>query len=327
MKDSNSTSQRDHWIGFDLGGTKMLAKVYDAEFNECGSFKARTEGHRGKKSGLKRMVKVAREALDDAGVKAESLAGIGFGVPGPVDPDTGVILEAPNLGWKNVDVRSHFKDEFGCPVVVANDVDAGVFGSYRFGVAKGTRSVVGVFPGTGIGGGAVIDGKLLQGSGISSMEIGHIPMTVDGDGRPLELEMLASRLAIAAEAAKAAYRGVAPNLMKECGTDLSSIKSGAIARAIAAGDDEIEAIVIRAAHWLGLGVATVYNFLAPQMIVLGGGLVEAMPDLWVKHVTKAAKGALMPSYAKRVNVVAAELADDATALGAAGWARSEIEDD
>ena len=312
-------------MGFDLGGTKMLAKIYDADFNECGSFKSKTEGHRGKKAGLKRMVKVACEALDDAGVKAESLAGIGFGVPGPVDPDSGVILEAPNLGWKNVDVRGHFEAEFGCSVVVANDVDAGVFGSYKFGVAKGTRSVVGVFPGTGIGGGAVIDGKLLQGAGISSMEIGHIPMTVDGDGRPLELEMLASRLAIAAEAAKAAYRGVAPNLMQECGTDLSNIKSGAIARAIAAGDDEIEAIVIRAAHWLGLGVATVYNFLAPQMIVLGGGLVEAMPDLWVKHVTKSAKAALMPSYGMRVNVVAAELADDATALGAAGWARTKIE--
>jgi glucokinase len=323
---SKSSSTQTHWIGFDLGGTKMLAKVYDDAFNECGFFKTKTEGHKGKKSGLKRMASVIWAALEDAGVSANQLAGIGVGAPGPVDPDTGVILEAPNLGWKNVDVRSHLEEEFGCSVVVANDVDAGVYGSWQFGIAKGVRSVVGVFPGTGIGGGAVVDGKLVQGAGISAMEIGHIPMTVDGDGRPLELEMLASRLAIAAEAAKAAYRGVAPNLMKECGTDLSNIKSGALARAIAAGDEEIEAIVKRAAHWLGLGVATAVNFFAPQMVVLGGGLVEAMPDLWVKHVSKSAKGALMPSYGKRLNVVAAQLADDATALGAAGWARSEILD-
>jgi glucokinase len=326
MNSSSSNSKKDHWIGFDLGGTKMLAKVYDQEFNECGSFKDQTEGHHGKKAGLARMVSVIHEALDDAGVSSDQLAGIGVGVPGPVDPDTGVILEAPNLGWKEVDVRGQFHAEFGCPVMVANDVDAGVYGSWRFGVAKGVRSVVGVFPGTGIGGGAVVDGKIVQGAGISAMEIGHIPMTVDGDGRPLELEMLASRLAIAAEAAKAAYRGVAPNLMKECGTDLSNIKSGALARAIAAGDEEIEAIVKRAAHWLGLGVATAFNFFAPQMVVLGGGLVEAMPELWVKQVSKAAKGALMPCYGKRLNVVAAQLADDATALGAAGWARSEIQD-
>ena len=323
---SNSSSKQTHWIGFDLGGTKMLAKVYDDAFNECGSFKDKTEGHRGKKAGLKRMALVIRTALDDAGVSVNQLAGIGLGAPGPVDPDTGVILEAPNLGWKNVDVRGHLEEEFGCSVVVANDVDAGVYGSWQFGIAKGARSVVGVFPGTGIGGGAVVDGKLVQGAGISAMEIGHITMTVDGDGRPLELEMLASRLAIAAEAAKAAYRGVAPNLMKECGTDLSNIKSGALARAIAAGDREIEAIVKRAARWLGLGVATAVNFFAPEVVVLGGGLVEAMPDLWVKQVSKAAKSALMPSYGKRLNVVAAQLADDATALGAAAWARSEILD-
>lgn len=313
-----------HWIGLDVGGTKMLAKVYDDDFVECGTFKIATDGHRGKKAGLKRMVKAVREALTSAELTAEAIAGIGVGVPGPVDPDTGCLLEAPNLGWKDVDVRGFLSAEFDCSVVVVNDVDAGVFGSWRFGIARGTRSVVGVFPGTGIGGGAVIDGKLVQGAGISAMEIGHIPMAIDSDGRVIELEMLASRLAIAAEAAKAAYRGAAPNLMKECGTDLKNMKSGAIARAIEAGDGEIEAIVIRAARWLGLGVATAVNFFAPQMVVLGGGLVEAMPELWVKHVTKAAKSVLMPSYATRLKVVAAELADDATALGAAGWARSEI---
>ena len=313
------------WIGFDLGGTKMLANIYDNDFNELGSFKDRTEGHRGKESGLKRIAGVIRAALEEAGIDAASLTGIGVGVPGPVDPDTGVILEAPNLGWKKVDVRGHLEAEFACPVVVVNDVDAGVYGSWRFGEAQGARSVVGVFPGTGIGGGAVIDGKLVQGAGISAMEIGHIPMRVDGDGRPLELEMLASRLAISAEAAKAAFRGLAPNLMNECGTDLANIKSGALARAIAAGDTEIEAIVVRAAHWLGLGVATAFDFLAPELVVLGGGLVEAMPELFVENVSRAAKSALMPSYAKRLRVVAATLADDATALGAAAWARAEIE--
>lgn len=156
-----------HWVGFDLGGTKMLAKIFDDQFTEIASAKRKTEGNRGQKAGIARVVKTIEEALLAANLTSADLAGIGVGCPGPVNPEKGIILEAPNLGWVNVPIAKELQNAFGCPAVACNDVDAGVFAEYSFGAAKGARCAVGVFPGTGIGGGAVINGNLLEGSRIS----------------------------------------------------------------------------------------------------------------------------------------------------------------
>tara|TARA_R110002096_G_scaffold82164_12_gene191152 strand:- start:862 stop:1863 length:1002 start_codon:yes stop_codon:yes gene_type:complete len=316
------------WVGFDLGGTKMLAKVFDQNYETLGRSKQRTQGAKGAKSGLKRIVTVIEEALEDAGIKSDRIAGIGVGCPGPINPETGVIVEAPNLGWKNVPVEEYLSEAFDCRTVICNDVDAGVFAEYQEGAARNARCAIGIFPGTGIGAGGVIDGKLIQGATLSCMEIGHIPLfpeTSGGgeDGTTLELEC--SRLKIASEAARAAYRGLAPNLLESCGTDLSNITSGKLAAAIAAGDDEIENIVRRAASLLGCGVATVIHLLSPDVVVLGGGLVEAMPELYLETVRQSTLDRVLPAYRKSFKIVAAELEDDAGVLGAAAWARKQIE--
>ncbi len=179
--------------------------------------------------------------------KRGDLRGIGLGSAGPLDLDEGIILDAPNLGWKDVKIKSILEKEFGCPAVVLNDVDAGVYGEYRFGAARSSRCAVGVFPGTGIGGGCVYDGKILRGKTNSCMEIGHIQVVPDGPrcGCGLQgcLEAVASRLAISAAAAQAAYRGQAPHLLDIAGTSLDEIRSGALADAIAAGDTVVESIV------------------------------------------------------------------------------------
>ena len=158
-----SDNVADCWVGFDLGGTKMLAVVYDSQFQPLGKSRKKTKGHEGKEAGLKRINAVIQEALEDAGVAPNQIRGLGIGCPGPLDIEKKTIRIAPNLGWENAGVGKSIEDEFGFPVTVANDVDAGVFGEYEFGAGKGCRCVVGIFPGTGIGGGCVYEGKLIRG--------------------------------------------------------------------------------------------------------------------------------------------------------------------
>jgi glucokinase len=312
---------KKYWIGFDLGGTKMLAAIFDEKFNKVASKRKKTKGLEGAESGLSRMAETIEEALEEAKLTRDDIAGIGVGNPGPTDLDRGVILECPNLGWKNVPMKDVLEKKFKCPAVIANDVDAGTYGEYRFGAAQKARCAVGIFPGTGIGGACIYAGRILRGKNNSCMEIGHVQIQrggrLCGCGRRGCLESTASRLAIASECATAVYRGEAKHLAKLCGTDLAEIRSGALAEAIKDGDTVIEDIVRNAARQIGIACGNVVNLLAPDIIVLGGGMVEAMDNLFVEEVKKGIAKRAMNSFVKGTTVVAAKLGDDATALGAA----------
>jgi glucokinase len=319
-----SSSNGTHHIGFDLGGTKMLVHVFDSQFRSRGRRRRRTKGHEGAKAGVDRIIETIRQAMEEGQVRDSDLATIGVGCPGAVDLDKGVIYEAANLGWKNVKIVDILEKEFGCPVVISNDVDAGAYGEFRFGSAQGARNVLGVFPGTGIGGAFIYQGQILRGKTSSCMEIGHMQVAPNGAlcgcGRYGCLETVASRLAVSTQVAAAAYRGEAPYVLSAAGTDLSNIRSGVLADAIKNGDKAVEKIIRQAAMHLGLAIANVILLLNPDVVLLGGGLVEALPDLFVETVAKVAKSHLMPTYADSFRVVAAKLGDDATAMGAAAWA-------
>ena len=323
---TDADRSRRHWVGFDLGGTKMMAAAFNHDFRLLGRKRRKTKGAEGAKAGLERIVETIRDALDEGKVDADSLAGIGVGCPGNVDLERGVIIDSANLGWKNFSIRELLESEFGCPAVVLNDVDAGVYGEYRFGAGKSARCLVGVFPGTGIGGGCVYEGKVLRGKNMSCFEIGHMQVNPNGHlcgcGRIGCLETEASRLAISAAAAMAAFRGEAPHLLATAGTDLANIRSGVLADAIRAGDASIERIVERAARLIGWAVGDVVNLLAPDVVVLGGGLVEAMPGILVEGVEQAARNRVAPPFAKTFKVAAAKLGDDAVVRGAAAWAEA-----
>ena len=326
-----SKAADEYWVGFDLGGTKMMAKVFDDDFETLAREHKKTKAHEGAEAGLARIIGTIHKALDEADVSTKELTGIGCGVPGPLDIDKGILLNLPNLGWRNVGLKEALEEEFGCPIVVANDVDAGTYGEYRRGAGKGARSVLGIFPGTGIGGGFVYEGAILRGKRYSCLEIGHCQVVPDGPlcgcGRHGCLEAVASRLAVSAAAAAAAHRGDAPHLLESSGMDLSDIKSGALAGAIEAGDGVVEQIVRDAARWLGVGIASAVNLLAPDIVVLGGGMVEAMPDIFLKEADDSARGRVMPAFEKAFKVRVAELGDEATAVGAAAWAQANIGSD
>ncbi len=315
------------WVGFDLGGTKMMATVFDSDYQVLGRKRKKTRGPGGQKLGLERIIETIQQALVEAEVTRQDVAGIGIGCPGPVDPEHGIVLEAANLGWNNVKLRDALQEPFGLAACVLNDVDAGVYAENLFGAARGARTVVGIFPGTGIGGGCVYNGEIIQGRNISCMEVGH--MQVDaGDGlcgcdQRGCLETVASRLAISAEVAKADFRSQVKKIRP--GTDLAAIRSSILAEAITVGDATVEKILRKAAQEIGLALATLVHLLAPDVVVLGGGLVQAMPTLFVDEVKQAAQGRVMKSFRDTFKVVAAKLGDDATVRGAAAWARHQAE--
>lgn len=315
------------WIGFDLGGTKMMAVVYDNKLNTLGRKRRKTRDKSKDGVPTERLVETIHMALDEAGVHPKRVAGIGAGCPGPLDLNEGIILEAPNLGWKNVDLRSMLQKEFRCHVEICNDVDAGIYGEYVQGAGQGARCVVGVFPGTGIGGGMVYEGRIFRGARASCMEVGFLQMATEGPAAGVgpvgTLEALASRLAISAEAAKAVYRGKAPHLGAEVGTDLADIKSGVLARSIEQGDTAVEQIVRRAAEQVGRGIGSLVNLLAPDVVVLGGGLAEAMPEIYLKETQKGARRNVLPSLRDVFEIKIAELGDYSAVIGAAAWVRQQ----
>jgi len=317
------------WLGFDLGGTKMLATVFDHKFKPLGRKRRKTKGAEGVAAGLERVFRTIDEALEESKIDASQLSGIGVGLPGPLDLDKGIIIESSNLGWKNVKLQQMLVDKYKCPATLANDVDAGTFGEYRFGAGKNGRCVLGVFPGTGIGGGLVYEGRIFRGKTTSCMEIGHIIVEPKGRlcgcGKRGCLETVASRLAIAAEVAMAAYRGETPVIFEAAGTNLADVRSSLLADAVKSGDKVVEKIVRNAAKRIGDAVANVSNLLAPDIVVLGGGLVEALKDIFLDEVRDTVSKKVMDSFSKQVEVTVASLGDDAAVMGAAALIADKVE--
>ncbi len=302
----------------------MQCTIYDDALKTVAEKRRRTKSELGQEAGLERIENTIRRVLEDADISYTQVAGIGIGCPGPVEPENGIVRVAVNLGWKNVPVGKFLSEKFDCPTAVLNDVDAGVYGEYCAGAGRGSRTTFGLFPGTGIGGGCVYDGQILRGKTVSCMEVGHIKINgserVGATGMTGTLETEASRLAIAGELAKLCFRGEAPFLHRQVGTELDAMRSKVIAEAVE--KDEMVAEVVEAAcTMIGYAVANAVLILCPDRIVLGGGLVEAMPDFIVKHVAKTARKHVFECYQDEFEVRAAELGDHAATLGAASWVR------
>ncbi len=155
----------------------MLCVVLDAQFQVVARNRKKSKGAEGVSVGLERIAELIEETLAENRIDKSQIAGIGVGCPGPIDWAKGVVTVAVNLGWRDVPIGNFLSQRFSCSVEVLNDVDAGVFGEYSFGAALGAYSTVGIFPGTGIGGGCVYDGKILRGRRLTVMEIGHMKIS------------------------------------------------------------------------------------------------------------------------------------------------------
>jgi glucokinase len=317
--------QAPFWIGFDLGGTKMLACVLDESYKVLGVARKATNGSDGPAKGRRKIVQLIRDAMGEAGVDAKGLQGIGIGCPGTVNPEKGILLEAPNLNWQNVNLGTVLKKEFKKPVAVLNDVDAGTFGEFKLGAGRGARSLLGVFPGTGLGGGFVYNGQLVTGRRTSCMELGmiYLPGTHIGSQQfgAVMLEDLTSRLALASQAGTACYRGQAPVLQNKTKGNLTDIRSKALAASFRGGDEAAMILFRNSIRYLGMGVAAVVNLLAPDQVMLGGGLVEEMPNLYIELLKEEVERYAVPALTPGIKYSVAKLGGHAVAIGTVAWLR------
>jgi glucokinase len=318
-------------IGMDLGATKILAGVVSAEGKVLGTAKRATKPQSGPEKVIERMVKTAQEAVEAAGLKTDEIAGLGTGAPGPLDPDRGVIITTPNMpGWDNVPLAKMLSEGLGLPAFIENDVNLGTLGEWALGAGKGVNDLVGIFVGTGIGGGLVLDGQLRQGWRKVCAEVGHMILLAEGPvcgcGNRGCLEALASRTAIERDiwaGIKAGRESMIPEIVGKEGRE--RLTSGALAEAWEKGDPLVREVIGRSQFYLGLAVASLVNFVDPEMVVLGGGVVEALGEKYLEPIRWTAyQNFLNKINARNVKIVPAKLGDQAGLLGAATWARYKL---
>ena len=313
-------------IGVDMGGTKILSAVIDAEGNILGTAKVSTKAGRGAVSVIDRIANCIQKAVDKSGVDAASIQAVGIGAPGPLDPATGVVIFAPNLGWRDVPLKTELEARTGFPTFVDNDVNVGTLGEHVFGAGRGIQNVVGIFVGTGIGGGIILQGELFHGASKTAGEIGHIIVKAGGPrcgcGTRGCLEAIASRTAMTKQFRKAILKKGKKSVLSELtGGDLSAIRSGVLAKAVRLNDALTLKVLKKVTKYLGIGIGSIVNFLNPEMIVLGGGVVEALDDTFLDGIRAATKKYSLPNTLDGVQIVRAELGDNSGILGAAALAR------
>ncbi|MBN1933467.1 MAG: ROK family protein [Anaerolineae bacterium] len=312
-------------VGIDLGGTSLMAVVTTPKGEILGRKKVKTNAEEGANAVLGRIVDTAKAAAADAGVKLRDVRAIGVGFPGPLDPETGVVFHAPNLGptWNNLALTDYLTEKLGPPAYLGNDVNVGAIGEHALGAGRGVRSLVSIFVGTGIGGGIILNGKLHFGARNTAGEVGHTVVLADGPlcgcGKRGCVEAMASRTAIERDihaGLEAGRESLLPQIWQEMGrTDLSS---SVLAAALARGDPLVTEVMQTSQYYMGLLVANLVNILEPEVIVFGGGLVEQLGDIYLDPVRETAEQYYLNQQDKdKIRVVASALKDYAGVLGAA----------
>jgi len=318
------------FVGVDLGGTKILSAAFDSKLKVLASQKVKTPRDGAASSIVGAIEEAVRGVVEEARPKsgaALELGGVGVAVPGPLDRARGIVKYTPNMGFKDYRLGEELSRLFGAPSFLENDVQAGVYGELRAGALRGRRNAVGVFIGTGIGGGIVIDGKLYRGATGSAGEVGHMILLEGGAacgcGNYGCLEALASRTAMAKDAIHQAATGKAPALLDLAGTDLRKCRSSVLYESIEKGDKGVKKAVDRAAIWLGVGLANLVHVLNPEAIVVGGGVVTRFGKKFLDRATDSMEAHLMPGLSGTVEVLLTELGDLAVSTGAACVALEE----
>jgi glucokinase len=315
----------DFLVGVDLGGTKILAGVFDTQLNCLGRNKMSTKPERGAAEVIDRVARCVRDAIDECDLDVKQLRGVGVGAPGAIDAASGRVVFAPNLNWRDVPLKKILEKELGVPVSVENDGNSAVLGVFETELQAKPRHVVGIFIGTGIGGGIIIDGKLYSGCNGTAGEIGHMVLEVGGPkcncGNRGCFEALASRTAIFRKIYAAIKDGQKTVLTEMLGADLNNLRSGDLRKAIRKGDDLVGKVVEEAAEYTGIAVANLINIFNPKAVVLGGGVIDALGDEMMAIIVETAEDYAMSGPIEGVEIVASKKGDDAGINGAAVLAR------
>lgn len=319
-------SQKSFHVGVDLGGTKILAGVFTPQLKPVATAKSSTKADRGPKVVIERVARTIRDAIDEADLDLKAVRSIGIGAPGSIDSSEGRVLFSPNLpGWEGVALKKDLEKHLDLPVFVENDCNVCTLGVHVAELGAKPRHMVGIFLGTGIGAGIIIDGRLFSGFNRTAGEIGHMVLEVGGPkcgcGNKGCFEALASRTAIFRRIQNAVKDGQKTLLVDMLGHDLDDLRSGDLRKAIRKGDKLVEKVVEEAAEYTGIAVGNIINLINPEYIVLGGGVIDALEDDMMSIIVETAKDYAMPGSIKGVEIVASSLGDHAGITGAAALAR------
>jgi glucokinase len=325
---AETTTKAEHIIGVDLGGTKILAGVFNHSLECIGSAKLSTKSQRGVDKVVERIARCVQDAADEADLTLKQIAGIGIGAPGAVDFGAGTVIFAPNMeGWKDVPLKKELEKQLGVQVFVENDCNIAALGVYVAELKSKPKHVVGIFVGTGIGGGLIINGELYGGVGHTAGEIGHMVLEISGPkcgcGNKGCFEALASRTAIFQQIKAGVKDGQKTLLTEMLGDDLDDLRSGDLRKAIRRGDKFVDRIVEGAAEYIGIATANLINVLNPEVVVLGGGVIEALADEMMSVIIETAQDYAMAGAMKGVDIIASKLGDSAGITGGAVLARRE----
>ena len=311
------------YIGIDLGGTNIGAGVINTDGSVLSRDKMKTKAELGKEVVVDRIIKVAEKVCRAAGITLDDAAGIGIGAPGAINIRKGIVIEAPNLRWSNVQLGNEITAKTKLNVILDNDVNVGTWGEFRVGGGKSTHNMLGIFIGTGIGGGLILHQDLYYGHHMTAGEIGHTLVKADGSLGRRTLENLASRTSIAGVLKKLILANHKSIITEITEGDLDRIKSKVIAEAFQKGDKLTTVVLEDAAKYVGIAIANTVTMLSLPDVVIGGGLTEALGKPWVKMIRDQYAKYVFP-HEHKCNIVASELGDDAGVIGAALLAHDRL---
>ena len=305
-------------ISIDMGGTKVLACAINSKDGIISRVKEPTDPKSTPEEYIHNLGLIVKKTISKSKLKDDQIAAVCLGIPGLVNPFTGIVGLAPNIGLKNVNIKKMLEAELPFPILIENDVNIGALGIKNFGVGKKSKNLLAVFVGTGIGGGIIIDGKLYRGSDFAAGEIGHILVDKDGPvcgcGRKGCFEALASRTAIVNNIISDVKSGK-KSLLKDKVDSGQRIKSKALASAVENGDKVVCNRIEEGCIIIGEVLASMINFMNFDTIVLGGGMIDAIDDFMVPIIKKSFDSHVLKVSSKSLKILVTHLGDDAALYG------------
>ncbi len=313
-----SIMAKKYKIGVDVGGTNIKVALVDKTGSIAYSDTVPTRAEMGYEYTISNIIKAIQNLMKESKAAKESIEGIGFGFPGQIDCDNGIVRLAPNIpGWVDIPIADIVSKEFDIPVKVDNDVRCAALAELNYGAGKGAKNMICITVGTGIGSGLIINGKLVRGASNAAGEIGHIKLQINngpicGCGDTGCLEAFASGPAIVALAEEYIKGGKSTKYRELANPDITPY---IVAEAAKQGDVVAKKIFEIIGNYIGTGLASVVNLLNPEKIVIGGGVADA-GDLLFAPLKEALKKRTMPIQGSAVEVVHAELGNTAGVIGA-----------
>jgi len=304
-------------IGIDLGATNIKAGVVGADGKVLFRTRLTTDADKGPENVADRMARAARQCVENVEGGKKGVAGIGIGSPGPLDLESGVVVFAPNMdGWDNVPLRAMIEERTGLTCTIENDGNAAALAEQWVGAGRGASSLVIFTLGTGIGGGIVLDGKVLHGVGGVAAEMGHMSINPDGPvcgcGNKGCIEAYASAPAMVRRMREAIAGGRSTSLAARA----KRLTSKDIYEAALAGDEAARENMEMTGFYLGVTVTNIMHLLNPEVIVFSGG-VTAAGDMLMAPILRTVEERAMESSRRGARVCFAELGEDAGVIGAA----------